>query len=50
MAWAELDGEDKSGSERGDEYEMDEEDEDNDDDEYMDEDLEIVSWYCLLTA
>lgn len=49
MVWALLDGEDKSGSERGDEYEMVEGDEDDDDDD-MDEDLEIVSWYCLLTA
>lgn len=46
MVWEVFDGEDKSASEGGDEYEIDEEEDDDD----MDEDLEIVSWYCLLTA
>lgn len=45
MVWGLPQGEDKSGSETADEYEIDEEDDDD-----MDEDLEIVSWYCLLTA
>ena len=47
IAWGLLAGEDKSGSETAYEYEDADEEDENDN---IDEDFEIVSKYCLLTA